>query len=77
MEPLNGSQICAGILGVKPHDSCQGDSGGPLVARDLATGRFWLAGVTSNGVGCSGNGIYTRVSSYEKWVADMVQFHSK
>ena len=71
---LIASQICAGITGAQPHDACQGDSGGPLIQRD-STGRFWLAGIVSTGVGCAGNGIYTRVTSFEKWIADTIKLN--
>jgi len=28
--------------------------------------------ICSNGVGCSGHGVYTRVTSFEKWIADTI-----
>lgn len=62
-------QICAGDTNIfRPRDTCQGDSGGPLVQQD-SNGRWYLAGITSNGAGCGGHGVYTRVSAYEQWIA--------
>lgn len=62
--------ICAGqedpIL-----DSCQGDSGGPFAVKD-EQGFYYLAGVVSHGVGCRGNGVYTRVEVYESWIASQI-----
>jgi secreted trypsin-like serine protease len=67
-------QLCSG----KPkagYDTCQGDSGGPLVAQDLDNNdRWYQIGVTSWGMGCSGAGVYTRVSSYTKWIEKTVFF---
>ncbi|XP_042872118.1 uncharacterized protein LOC122253260 isoform X2 [Penaeus japonicus] len=52
-------------------DACQGDSGGPLVVLE---GVFYKQiGVVSWGIGCAEKdypGIYTRVSSYRKWIYD-------
>lgn len=57
-------------------DTCQGDSGGPLIM-ETSTGAFkkiHLVGVTSFGLGCSGEppSIYTRVSSYIDWIESVV-----
>lgn len=63
--------ICAGSRKAG-QDSCQGDSGGPLT-RGLPNGKRVLVGIVSIGVGCAYKGIpavYTRVSEYEKWIAD-------
>lgn len=62
-------QLCAGLPdgGI---DACQGDSGGPLVAS--VDGKTRLTGIVSSGYGCAlANypGIYTRVSTYAKWMA--------
>ena len=48
-------------------DTCQGDSGGPLVVQ-RSDGRFVLAGLTSWGEGCSGDGYYTKVSAFVDWI---------
>ncbi|MFC1759043.1 trypsin-like serine protease [Planctomycetota bacterium] len=53
-------------------DTCGGDSGGPLLVKDTG-GEFYLAGITSFGSeeGCGQAnlpGIYTRVSSYDRWL---------
>ena len=57
--------VCADDHGER--DSCQGDSGGPLVVQ-RGDGRFVLAGVTSWGIGCTGDGYYTRVSKFVEWI---------
>jgi len=62
-------QLCAG-LPAGGIDACQGDSGGPLVA--TVGGQVRLTGVVSSGYGCAlANypGIYTRVSTYAKWMS--------
>ncbi|HFQ94643.1 MAG TPA: serine protease [Anaerolineae bacterium] len=66
---VDSSVICAG-LEEGGADVCYGDSGGPLVVPD---GRNWaLAGIVSWGDGCglpNAYGVYTRVASYEDWIA--------
>lgn len=60
--------ICAGSP--QGSDTCTGDSGGPLVVKQNRKRR--LVGIVSWGVGCGIRGvpgIYTRVASYEKWIA--------
>jgi secreted trypsin-like serine protease len=62
------TEICAGLPGGRV-DSCQGDSGGPLI--QWIGGRPVLVGVVSEGNGCARPdypGIYTRVSTYVKWI---------
>ena len=66
----NNLQICAGIAS-PVIDTCQGDSGGPFVVKGTS-GDYYLAGVTSNGVGCRGRGVYTRVSAYETWIKNTI-----
>lgn len=53
-------------------DSCEGDSGGPAYVE--YKGRYYLAGVTSRGVGsrCGDGGIYVRVDKYAKWIYEEV-----
>ncbi|XP_064085050.1 uncharacterized protein LOC135200367 isoform X2 [Macrobrachium nipponense] len=58
--------LCALGKGI---DACQGDSGGPLVV--LEGDRYKQVGIVSWGIGCAQQeypGIYTRVSSYSKWI---------
>jgi secreted trypsin-like serine protease len=66
----NTLTICAGVLSPAT-DTCQGDSGGPLVVKG-SSGSFYLAGVTSHGVGCRGRGVYTRVSFFETWIKNTI-----
>ena len=48
----------------------KGDSGGPLVVRS-PNGKYFLAGIISWGIGCSGKnrpGVYTRISEFNSWI---------
>jgi hypothetical protein len=64
--------LCAGKIDGS-QDACQGDSGGPLFFND---GSSWQqAGIVSWGYQCgvpNFPGIYTRVSQYFDWIADVI-----
>jgi secreted trypsin-like serine protease len=70
IDPRN---ICAGGLPEGGKDSCNGDSGGPLVGRDEKN-FFVQIGIVSWGTSDCGSpgvpGVYTRVSAFERWLAD-------
>ena len=71
-----GTMICAG----SPNSgTCTGDSGGPLVAHSIdpnltpeSEDKPVLVGVVSWGAGCQGFTVFTRVSAFDKWIADTI-----
>jgi secreted trypsin-like serine protease len=70
---VNAHQVCAGDWERGGIDSCQGDSGGPLFVE--RNGQTEIIGVVSWGDGCGGArkpGVYTRVASYQSWIAEQV-----
>ncbi len=61
-------QICA-ISANHDRDTCQGDSGGPMYPVDRYGTAECLYGLVSFGSrDCTGDGLYTRVSSYVPWI---------
>jgi len=64
------TQICAGYPG-QGKDTCQGDSGGPLAVKGY-DGRWYLAGITSFGIGCGNTGVYTRVTGFSNWILSTI-----
>ncbi|XP_021696094.1 serine protease snake [Aedes aegypti] len=72
---LIDSQICAGSENEK--DTCKGDSGGPLQVMVEDNGcTYYVVGLTSRGQDACGLmnsvAIYTRISSYVKWIENVV-----
>ncbi|XP_055688040.1 chymotrypsin-like elastase family member 2A [Lutzomyia longipalpis] len=73
---ITNHMICASSKNYMS-DTCGGDSGGPLLCRNLkSSSRPWtLFGITSFGDDCrvsESPGVYTRVSSYRKWIDSII-----
>ncbi|KAK3864809.1 hypothetical protein Pcinc_029525 [Petrolisthes cinctipes] len=74
-QPIMDSMVCAGFpAGGK--DACQDDSGGPLMIQgESGKGPWQVVGLVSFGTRCAEPGIpgvYTRVTSFLRWVAENV-----
>ena len=69
-----GSVLCAKDLQEGGRDACQGDSGGPLSVQ-RGDGRYQLAGLVLEGMGCGGEapGLYTSVPHFVDWVRREVE----
>jgi len=73
-EHVTYQMMCAGYL-TGNQDACTGDSGGPLFYK-FKSGQYAQVGIVSHGIQCAGlnqPGVYTRLASYIKWIADNIQ----
>ncbi|XP_070534303.1 uncharacterized protein [Ptychodera flava] len=71
------AMVCAD--GAENIDTCTGDSGGPLVYHSETDGKWYLAGVTSWGIGCGNTetpGVYARVGTALDWISEVTTFES-
>lgn len=71
-QPITEDFVCAGYA-QGGTDACQGDSGGPLMLP--YDGRWTQIGIVSFGNKCGEPGypgVYTRVSSYVKWISENI-----
>uniref|UniRef100_A0A3B3TG20 trypsin n=2 Tax=Paramormyrops kingsleyae TaxID=1676925 RepID=A0A3B3TG20_9TELE len=71
-ERITRQMFCAGYAD-EPKDACQGDSGGPYASRRGST--WFLTGIVSWGEECAAEGkygVYTRVSYYYPWIAQVM-----
>jgi secreted trypsin-like serine protease len=66
--PFFSSEICAG--GEQGKDACEGDGGAPLVCQGM-TGRWYVVGIVTWGVGCGlpgVPGVYARVDRFKNFI---------
>ncbi|XP_064085539.1 uncharacterized protein LOC135200810 [Macrobrachium nipponense] len=71
---LHESFMCAG--GEENKDVCTGDGGGPLACKDLATGKYYLQGITSWGIDCGQKdvpGVYADVRFFSEWIKGIIR----
>nr|CAD7432064.1 unnamed protein product [Timema monikensis] len=71
---ITQNQMCTYSQG---KDACQSDSGGPLLYTNPNTGRLYLSGIISYGIGCatSNPGVNTRVTAYLNWISQNTPVH--